>query len=265
MVASRRLQRRSLRQLAPIPDATPGAAGRFCTLSPARPSTFSSSCRRSNLPPHTAEAGRSDPGASHVPRTTLSHVASGQPDDADPSDAATSSAFSENRRASKDPGDASPVHGGGGGRASGDGSGDGQSSDAALGPQESPEKGDADRPKSGDGLRAARWSDASETRGDDARDDCCARFMEASDSKAPPAGEGTRNMGEALRRDRSKSSYSASFWGENSGCSLISISSSSEDMACLVLWCCRRCRGDGVTASCPRRAPRARAMGGESL
>ena len=36
----------------------------------------------------------------------LSHVASGQPDDADPSDAATSSAFSENRRASKDPGDA---------------------------------------------------------------------------------------------------------------------------------------------------------------
>ena len=38
--ASRRLKRRSLRQLAPIPDATPGAAGRFCTLSPARPSTF---------------------------------------------------------------------------------------------------------------------------------------------------------------------------------------------------------------------------------
>ena len=69
----------------------------------------SSSCRRSNLPPHTAEAGRSDPEASHIPRTTLSHVASGQPDDADPSEAATSSAFSENRRASKDPGDASPV------------------------------------------------------------------------------------------------------------------------------------------------------------
>ena len=45
------------------------------------------------MPPHTAEAGRSDPEASHVPRTTLSHVASGQPDDADPSEAATSSAF----------------------------------------------------------------------------------------------------------------------------------------------------------------------------
>ena len=120
----------------------------------------------------------------------------------------------------------SPCQGGGGGRASGDGSGEGQSpSDAALGPQESPENGDAERPKSGDGLRA------SEMRGDDARDDCCARLMDASDRSAPPAGDGTRNMGEALLLDRSKSSYSASFWGENSGCSLISISSSSEDMA----------------------------------
>ena len=107
----------------------------------------------------------------------------------------------------------SPCQGGGGGRASGDGSGEGQSpSDAAEGPQESPEKGDAERPKSGLGAfggaaaRAARWSDASEMRGDDARDDCCARFIEASDSKAPPAGEGTRNMGEALLLERSKSS-----------------------------------------------------------
>ena len=165
--ASRSLKRRSLRQLAPIPDATPGLAGHL---------------------------------------TKLSHVASGQPDDADPSDAATSSAFSENRRASKDPGDASPCHGGGGGRASGDGSGEGQSSDAPLGPQESPEKGDADRPKSGLGAFAARWSDASEMRGDDARDDCCARLMDASDRSAPPAGDGTRNMGEALRRLRSRSS-----------------------------------------------------------
>ena len=73
----------------------------------------------------------------------------------------------------------SPFQGGGGGRASGDGSGEGQSpSDAALGPQESPENGEADRPKSGLGAfggaadRAARWSDASEMRGDDARDDC---------------------------------------------------------------------------------------------
>ena len=67
----------------------------------------------------------------------------------------------------------SPCQGGGGGRASGDGSGEGQSpSDAALGPQESPENGEADRPKSGLGAFAARWSDASEMRGDDARDVC---------------------------------------------------------------------------------------------